>query len=124
MRAKRNSASVAAAGCPWARGWSSCSRGLWLRDKAESEQLSKQVEELRRKWADANALVKQVENRPCYEQERAALAEEVVQHEGRTEGLQAALQQECARDAERLEATERAVVIEGTFAKYQALAAR
>ena len=89
--------------------------GLVAGDKAESEQLSKQVEELRRKWADANALVKQVENRPCYEQERAALAEEVVQHEGRTEGLQAALQQECARDAERLEATE------GTFAKYQAL---
>ena len=95
--------------------------GLVAGDKAESEQLSRQVEELRRKWADANALVKQVENRPRYEQERAALAEEVVQHEGRTEGLQAALQQECAHDAERLEATERAVVIEGTFAKYQAL---
>lgn len=104
--------------------------GVWLAelleglvdgDKAESEQLSKQVEELRRKWADANALVKQVENRPRYEQERAALAEEVVQHEGRTEGLQAALQQECAHDAERLEATERAAVIEGTFSKYQAL---
>ena len=95
--------------------------GLVADDKAESEQLSGQVEELRRKWADANALVKQVENRPRYEQERAALAEEVAQHEGRTEGLQAALQQECAHDAERLEATERAVVIEGTFAKYQAL---
>ena len=95
--------------------------GLVAGDKAESEQLSRQVEELRRKWADANALVKQVENRPRYEQERAALAEEVAQHEGRTEGLQAALQQECAHDAERLEATERAAVIEGTFAKYQAL---
>ena len=95
--------------------------GLVTGDKAESEQLSRQVEELRRKWADANALVKQVENRPRYERERAALAEEVVQHEGRTESLQAALQQECAHDAERLEATERAVVIEGTFAKYQAL---
>ena len=95
--------------------------GLVAGDKAESEQLSKQVEELRRKWADANALVKQVENRPRYEQERASLAEGVVQHEGRTEGLQVALQQECAYDAERLEATERAVVIEGTFAKYQAL---
>lgn len=95
--------------------------GLVAGDKAESEQLSKQVEGLRRKWADANALVKQVENRPRYEQERAALVEEVVQHEGRTEGLQAALQQECAHDAERLEATERAVVIEGTFAKYHAL---
>ncbi|MEF2895816.1 MAG: SbcC/MukB-like Walker B domain-containing protein, partial [Senegalimassilia anaerobia] len=32
-----------------------------------------------------------------------------------------ALQQECAHDAERLEATERAAVIEGTFSKYQAL---
>jgi len=95
--------------------------GLVAGDKAGSEQLHKQVEELRRKWADANALVKQVENRPRYERERAALAEEVVQHEGRTEGLQAALQQECAHDAERLEATERAAVIEGTFAKYQAL---
>ena len=95
--------------------------GLVDGDKAEFEQLSEQVEELRRKWADANALVKQVENRPRYEQERAALAEEVVQHEGRTEGLQAALQQECAHDAERLEVTERAAVIEGTFAKYQAL---
>ena len=95
--------------------------GLVTGDKAESEQLSRQVEELRRKWADANALVKQVENRPRYERERAALAGEVVQHEGRTEGLQAALQQECAHDAKRLEATERAVVIEGTFAKYQAL---
>ena len=90
-------------------------------DKANSAQLHKQVEELRRKWADANALVKQVENRPRYERERAALSEEVAQHEGRTEGLQAALQQECAHDAERLEATERAAVIEGTFAKYQAL---
>ena len=89
--------------------------GLVAGDKAESEQLSKQVEELRRKWADANALVKQMENRPRYEQERAALYEEVVQHEGRTEGLQAALQQECAHDAECLEVTE------GTFAKYQAL---
>ena len=95
--------------------------GLLTRDKAESAQLSEQVEELRRNWADANALVKQVKNRPRYEQERAALAEEVAQHEGRTEGLQAALQQECAHDAERLEATERAAVIEGTFAKYQAL---
>ena len=76
--------------------------GLVAGDKAESEQLHKQVEELRRKWADANALVKQVENRPRYEQERAALAEEVVRHEGRTEGLQAALQQECAHDVERL----------------------
>lgn len=95
--------------------------GFLTRDKAESAQLSEQVEELRRKWADANALVKQVKNRPRYEQERAALAEEVAQHEGRTEGLQAALQQECAHDAERLEATERAAVIEGTFAKYQAL---
>ena len=31
------------------------------------------------------------------------------------------MQQECAHDAERLEATERAAVIEGTFSKYQAL---
>ena len=95
--------------------------GLLERDRAAAEQLEQQVEELRGKWSDTKTLLTQVENRPRYERERTALADELTGLEGRTSGLREALQAEDAHDGERAAAIERAAVLEGTFAKYEAL---
>ena len=95
--------------------------GLLERDRAAAGQLEQQVEELRGKWSDTKTLLTQVENRPRYERERTALAEELAELEGRTGDLREALQAEGAHDDERAAAIERAAVLEGTFAKYEAL---
>ena len=106
--------------------------GAWLRDELEHvlsadvpehEKLEADVENLRVKWAENNALLKQVESRPALEQEKVLLEAEVTTLESALPALVAVFEEQKAHDAERVEAGERAAVIEGSFGKYEEAAA-
>ena len=90
-------------------------------DRPAYEGLEQEVERLRADWAESNALLKQVEVRPALEAEKAALGDEVARLEAAAPILASAFEEQMAHDAERANATERAAVIEGTFAKYEEL---
>lgn len=90
-------------------------------DKPELKRLRNEQDDLREKWSEANALVKQVGNRPKYEQEQALLLQDIEALSGKTEALEAAFAAQRSKDSRREEAAERAAVIEGSLSKYEAL---
>ena len=104
--------------------------GGWLRDalcellavdEPEHARLDAEVEALRRKWSDANALLKQIEVRPALEQDARNHEAETSRLKEAAPALAAALEAARAHDDERSHAMERAARIEGTFPKYEEL---
>ena len=104
--------------------------GAWLQEALESQlavdvpehaRLDGEVEALREKWSEANALLRQVENRPAVEEDKRGLEEAIARLAEEAPVLAEAFEAQKAHDAERLEAVGRAARIEGTFAKYDEL---
>lgn len=104
--------------------------GVWLydalnallsEDEPEHERLDGEVENLRLKWSDANALIRQVAGRPALEQEKQALEDEINRLKKETPSLVAAFDEQKTHDEERAKAVEQAAQIEGSFPKYEEL---
>jgi len=104
--------------------------GTWLKDALEAmlntdvpehERMDREVDELRVKWSEANARLKQVEVRPALEREKQELEREVLQLKEEAPTLAEAFQEQKAHDEERTHAVEQAVRIEGSFPKYEEL---
>ena len=90
-------------------------------DKPQHERLDKEVDDLRGKWSEAHALLKQVEGRPAVEADKRSLEEKCAQLRAAAPQLASDFDAQKRRDGERAEATDRAARIEGTFAKYEEL---
>ena len=90
-------------------------------DKPQHERLDKEVDDLRGKWSEAHALLKQVEGRPAVEADKRSLEERCAQLKAAAPQLANDFDAQKRRDGERAEATDRAARIEGTFAKYEEL---
>lgn len=102
--------------------------GAWLQDalrvmldadKPEHERLEGEVDSLRVKWSDANALLKQVESRPGLEHEKREHEAAIATLKAEAPALASVLDKERACGDERAKAIERAAQIEGSYPKYE-----
>ena len=90
-------------------------------DEPKHKELDEMVESLRRKWSDANALLKQAESRPSIEADRKSLKERIAKLRGKTPELVKKLSEQKEKDVDRNEALKRVATIEATISKYDEL---
>ena len=90
-------------------------------DAPEYRRKDDEVEALRRKWSDANALLKQAEALPALIEEMRGHESEISKLKEEAPTLKRALEAQMSRDGERSQAIERAARIEGVFPKYEEL---
>ena len=103
-------------------GWLSVALDQQLAiDKPQYARLDKEVDDLRAKWSEARALLRQVEGRPAVEADKRALEEKCAQLKAAAPQLAGDFDAQKQRDGECEKATDRAARIEGTFAKYEEL---
>lgn len=103
------------------------SAGAWLvealaqavaEDGGEYTRLDRDVEDLRRRWSDAHALLQQAQARPAAEEEKGRLSRELDELRSSLPALEAEFGRQADRDGEYAGLLERAARIEGTFERY------